>query len=119
MFGGVFTTAPAGQDRVQLRETAVPPWFSEQVKVCVASVAPSVQVPASGPPVTPLSLPTAVTVWPKPENGAVGAVQVSVVVAAAPVPLPTVAIDGVIVRVPVDPMVVPPVAATVEPVAGV
>lgn len=109
---------PAGHDSVKVTAVGVPPRFSLQVRVCVATAAPRVQVPASGEPVIAPG-PTAVTVWPKPANGAVGAVQVVVVVAAAPAPTPGVPIDTAIEALPVEPIVVPPVNATVDAAAGV
>ena len=81
-------------------------------------LAPRVQDPVSGlPEIAPA--PTAVTLPAKPLNGAVGAVHVVVVVAAAPLPLPAVATLAASVRVPVVPIVVPPVAVIVPLAAGV
>ena len=90
---------------------ATPPRLSLQVSVCVTCAAPEVQVPDNGLPViTPE--PVAVTVWPNPKNGAVGAVHVVVVVAGAPAPLPAVPTVTAIEPVPVEPTVVPPVKRT-------
>ena len=108
---------PTGQDNVQLTDVAEPPRFSLQDNVCVCTVAPSVQLPDSCPPEI-AALPVAVTLCAKPLNGAVGGVQVSVVVAAAPPPEPAVATDGVMLKAPVLPATEPPVAVTVVPVAG-
>ena len=113
------TAVPAGQVRSNVRATGVPPWFSLHVSVCTTCVAPRVQVPLSGPPAVDAAAPTAVTVWPKPTNGAVGAVQVVVVVADAPVPTPAVPIAAEIEALPVEPIVVPPVNETAPPAAGV
>lgn len=112
------SNVPAGQLNVQLTGTAVPPRFSVHDNVCVCTAAPSVQLPDSGPPLI-APAPTAVTVCPKPANGAVGATQLSDVVSAAVDPEdPGVATEGVMVRVPELPIVVPPAAVTVVPVAG-
>mgnify|MGYP007071096665 CR=1 FL=1 len=54
----------------------------------------------------------------KPLNGAPGAVQVVVVMAAVPLPDPGAAIETPMARLPVLPMVDPPVAVTVPPAAG-
>ena len=108
---------PSGQAMVQLTGTNVPPRFSLQESVCVCALVPSVQLPESGPPEM-APLPVAVTLWPKPLNAPVGGVQVTVVVAAAPVPEPAVVTEGVIESVPVLPTRAPPVAGTVVPVVG-
>ena len=112
------TAVPAGHDSVKVTAVAVPPRFSLQVRVCVTSAAPRVQVPDSGPPLM-APVPSAVIDWPKPVNGAVGAVQVVVVVDAAPVPTPAVATAAVIDALPVEPIAPPPVNPTVEAAAGV
>ena len=65
------------------------------------------------------ALPTAETLWPKPENGALGAVQVVVVVAGAPVPEPAVAMLAAIDKLPVEPIPLPPLALTVPLALGV
>jgi hypothetical protein len=112
------TKLPAGQLSVQVCATFVPPRFSLHVKVCVVAAAPNVQVPVSGPPVVDAALPTAETDCTNPANAPVGAVQVVVVVEAAPEPLPAVPIVAAIEKLPVEPTAPPPVAAIVLPAAG-
>lgn len=113
-----FACAPAGQLNVNVTGVAVPPRLSLHVSVCVAAAAPSRQVPLSGPPLM-APVPSAVIVCPKPANGAVGAVQVVVVVAVAPVPEPAVPTAALIEAEPVEPIAAPPVKPTVLPAAGV
>lgn len=109
---------PAGQLNWKLTAVGVPPRFSVQESVCVTALAPKVQAPVNGlPEIAPA--PTAVALPVKPLNGALGAVHDVVVVAAAPLPLPAVAMLATSVRTPVVPIVVPPVAVMVPLAAGV
>ena len=108
---------PAGQLNWKFTAVGVPPRFSVHDKVWVTALAPKVQVPVSGlPEIAPE--PIAVTLPEKPVNGAVGAVQDVIVVALAPLPLPAVPMLAASVRLPVVPMVVPPVAVIVPAAAG-
>ncbi len=54
---GTVGIVATGQFGVHVQETAVSPWFSEQVSVCVTAVGPRVQSPLSGGIVTNCVLP--------------------------------------------------------------
>ena len=108
----------AGQTRVKLTGMAVPPRDSTQLNVADADDAAVTQLPVIDAGET-APLPTAKGMLEmKPLNGAPGAVQVVVVMAAVPLPDPGAAIETPMARLPVLPMVDPPVAVTVPPAAG-
>lgn len=108
----------AGQTRVKLTGMAVPPRDSTQLNVADADDAAVTQLPVIDAGET-APLPTAKGMLEmKPLNGAPGAVQVVVVMAAVPLPDPGEAIETPMARLPVLPMVDPPVAVTVPPAAG-
>ena len=108
----------AGQTTWKLTGTVVPPRSSVQLRLAVACVLPTAQVPVSGPPLM-APVPVAVTVCAKPWKGSEGAAQVVVVVALVPVPKPAALMATFTPNCAVVPTMVPPTAVTVEPAVGV